>query len=660
MSYVVRLGELENGGVNYAMWLETPHSQPARTLQSVERFGTWPVATGVQQGTVTDLLHIVIRPEQPKNEALDAPLRSALLQTLDTDVAAVPLVIADNDGSRERYRYYVTLGLDEQEDEVAGLHWVATLVTADDAKWRSLEVQTVVWDAFESGAQQVVTNGGDAPALPTYEVRPTADRTAGWDQRMFVAFDPNTRLPSVDEVPFDIANGNWDTAALVTAGDITSADEIGVIVDGREVRRWITGYNTMATKVWINLPYRGSLETRLKQAIGPADVMTELEVARGANDIRLFPPQGMLLVDEEVFTYTGKDVVRGRFLGVTGAAKDTAADSHADFALIHWLEHEIWIVYGGKTAEENFYDDAPEGESLLYDDRKPTIDLPTSSNKRWVFLRWPSDGDASESAEYRFPKWRSFATSLGIAGFTDLVPPEEWDAHPFYRELYLQRLPSDSETAGVGGTSDDWRSYWFVNLPGYWVTALEAGVRATRYDGGDFIAFIHTSLESSEALMELNRPADLNATIYQILNWTGSIDPERIYFAQQGTASMRVTLDTLNVDFSAFAYDGPQFMRTEPQDNYSLEATLTNLTTGEALAIQTELAWENDLGLRIDTGTKKVTLLSDRSNQYQAVTRDAHRQEMLSLVPGDNTLQIEEEGLQGMQVVITFEERTYA
>lgn len=659
MSVILFLGSLANDNDDYWMWLESPHSQPTRSIQSARRYGSWPAATAVEEKAVTDLLHIVIRPEQPMDEALDAPLRSALLRTLDTDRAAVPLVIANDDGTNERYRYYVTQAVDEQEDEVAGLHWVATLVTADDAKWRSVEVQTVVWDAFESGAQKVVTNDGDAPALPTYEMRPTADRTAGWDKRMFVAFDPNTRLASVNEVPFDIANGNWDTAALVTAGDITSADEIGVIVDGREVRRWISSYNTTTTKVWINLSYRGSLETRLKHAIGPADVVTELEVARGANDIRLFPPQGMLLIDEEVFTYTGKDVVRGRFLGVTRAAKDTAADSHADFALLHWLEHEIWIVYGGKTAEENFYDDAPEGESLLYDDRKPTIDLPTSSNKRWVFIKWPSDGDASESAEYRFPKWRSVSTPLGIAGLKELIPPEEGDVHTYYRELYLQRLPSDSETAGVGGTSDDWRSYWFVNLPGYWVTALGVGVRVTRYDGGDFIAFINTSLESSEALFELTRPADLNVTVYRILTWSGSIAPAQIYFAQHGTASMQVTLDTLNIDFSAFAYDGPQFMRTEPQDNYSLDATLANLTTGEALAIQTELAWETDLGLRIDTGTKKVTLLGDRSNQYQAVTRDAHRQEMLPLAPGDNTLQIEEEGLQGMQVVITFEERSY-
>lgn len=651
MSVIVRLGALENDGVDYEMWLESPHAQPGRAVQSADRYGTWPVVTTVQPGAIVDLLHVVIRPELPKNETLDAPLRSALLRTLDTDRAAVPLVIADNDGSNERYRYYVVRSPDEQEDEVAGLHWVATMVTAGDTKWRSVTPTSVVWNAGATGAQQVVANGGDAPAYPTYELRPTADRTAGWDKRMFVAFDPNIAVVGPEEVPYDIADPGWNTAALVTAGTIASADEIGVIIDGREVRRWLTGYNTTATEVWVNLQSRPSQTAILNNGFGAGDVITELEVLPVAADIRLFPNQGMLLIDSEVFTYTGKDNQRGKFLGVKRAAKDTAAGTHTDYATIRWIEHEIWIVYGGQTAEFDFYDDAPEGVVLDYDDRKPTIDLGASTNTHWQFSQWPY-GDTSSTAKYRYPKWRSVESALGTAGLTTLIDPS------LYSQMYVERHPGVVDPL-VGGTWEEWRSYWLVNLPGYWIEALQAEVSAARYDTGDFIVFIGTAVQRDEALLEFTRPPTINERLYETLEWSGSIDPARLYFAQYGTAAMRANLDSLIIDFSSESYDGPQIVRTTAHDNYSLDLTLANLTTAEAIALRTELAWATDLGLRIDSDTRRVTLIGDGSNQYQALTRDAHRQDVLPLLPGDNTLRVDETGLQGMQVVVTFEKRTY-
>ena len=55
-----------------------------------------------------------------------------------------------------------------------------------------------------------------------------------------------------------------------------------------------------------------------------------------------------------------------------------------------------------------------------------------------------------------------------------------------------------------------------------------------------------------------------------------------------------------------------------------------------------------------------VTLLDDGSNQYQAVSRNTRRREMLMLVPGDNTLRVTETGLAGVTVYVGFEEMSYS
>lgn len=645
MSVIVRVGAIENDGEDFVMWLESPNSQPSRDITTLERHRAWPVATMVTPGAVVDLLHVVIRPEQAQDEALDAPLRARLLRELDTDEAAVALVVADPDGSHERYRYYVTQEPREQEDDLYGLHWVFTLMTADDTKWRPMAPTTVIWDVNTDGEQLAISNGGDAPVEPTYQVETVADRGEGWDWRFFVGVDPNTPGMAPDETPYDLTEAAWNTAALVTAGTITSADEIGVIVNGLEARRWIEGFNTANTRVWISLPFGATKETRLARGMGAGDVVTEIELHPSANDIRGWPAQGMLRIDNEMFTYTSKDVARRRFLGVTRAAKDTAAAAHADLAVARWIEHEIWIVYGGQTAATEFAD------GLTYDQRKPTIGLADSRNSVWKFNTWPTE----RAGTHRYPKWRAFETALGGAGLTGLVAPSA------YSQLQLTREAGAIDPATglpVAGTAADWMSYWMVTLPGYSVDRIDLKTTATRLGDGDWLVFIGETDDHAEALIELARPTHVSIPYLEILTWSGPQALARLYFAQYGTAAMEVNLDYWYITFSTEPGDGAQILRTTPRDNYSMALTLRNLTRDEAITLRAELALGD--GLVVDGDTHEVKLLSDGSNQYQALERSAHRAELLPLGAGLNVLAVEEAGLEGVRIVITFEERRYS
>lgn len=652
MSYIVRVGDLLNDGEDYAMWFESPNSQPTNTVHSAERLRDAPLATAVNPSAVMDTLHVVVRPGEPSDDALDAPLRSALLRTLDTRRSAVPVTIADNDGGNERYRYYVTQAIDEQEDDMVGLHWVATLTTADDTMWRSTEKDTVVWDVYADGTQLAVTNGGDAPALPTYRLQPTADREAGWDKRVFVVVHPNAEAITTESTPYDITDGGWNTASLVTAGTLTSADQIGVIVDGMEVRRWIAGYNTTTTRIWVNLAFtQPDRTTRLHpDGITSGDEVLEVRVmdTRSAS-IAGWPSEGMFSIDNEVFTYTGKDAAGRRFTGVTRAARDTVAAEHSGYAYIRLIEHDIWIVYGGQTAEENFFDDAPDGVQLAYDDRKPLLSISDSRNDYWIIYNWP----ASDSP-YRQPRITPYESLLGGTSYSGFLGGGLYNGVGVTRQAGV--LLGGGRIAGI----DESRSYWRISLPGFPIMSVTADVSSKRApDAGEWLVYINTAPESSDAIIQIPQPPA--PTVYSYTTYTNVptpwFHPKAIYFGQEGTAEMEAILTRLRVDFDPD--NGPLIFRTAEHDNYAMDTTLMNRTTEQSVTVQANIVRTTEVGVAVDTELHRVTLIGDGSNYYRYLTKDTHRSEILPLAAGLNTLQLDEVGLVGMRVVIEYRRRYY-
>lgn len=91
---------------------------------------------------------------------------------------------------------------------------------------------------------------------------------------------------------------------------------------------------------------------------------------------------------------------------------------------------------------------------------------------------------------------------------------------------------------------------------------------------------------------------------------------------------------------------------------YDLFLTLENVTTGQSITL--DLPMRLNEQLEVDTAEHAVTLLNDGSSQYQALARSTRRREILALIPGNNTLRVTEDGLDGVTVYIEFEERSYS
>lgn len=640
---VVSVDGLANDGVDYDMWLERPHSQPALRLEMVEAEGADPRVARARRQALTMQLHVRVYGD---SAAETAALREALLAALDTEDAAVALVVADDDGGNERYRMVVaqTPGDEQPESEGLGQHYVATLVTHGETRWRANTATQVTWDVTGSGALTAVTNGGTLPARPRYTFRPTAARGGSenrWAWRQFWA----VRWTSPFErrrYPINVTNGFWDSEALVDGGEIYAPygeDNVAVLVDGVEVRRWLEGYDTATTSVWVNLDFAPSAETGLLTSIGSGDTVSQIEANRS---IDAFPSRGMLLINDEVFTYGAKDNVRQVFLDVTRATKGTTAVDHTGGVsgvghTIYWLQHEVWLVYGGAGFHQ-----LADFEGRPYDAYKPMVDMANSFNDFWSFAEFGQDG-----AEYagRAAMWRKNETP----GHWALAGGDPWTNISVARASQAD-MPGYVDEEGLPD-----RSWWSLNAVAYPVGEVTAVGSSIAYEEAAWDVRVDVA-QGSQYQAAIPQPGVYNE--FEAFDVTADLATgfavEEMRFIQECRGGMQSVLYSLTAQFT----DAPVVYPSVAEEVYSTDVELANVTTGLAFTLRTELALEDEI--EVDTEARTVRRASDGENVYYALERSTRRGEILPLAPGVNTLRVTEEGLAGMTVVIEFEERTYS
>lgn len=627
---IVSLGGIANNDIDYHMWLEFPFSQPGARLERVGRI--------VSQVTQEALLLSVGVRIFGADEAESKALREALLIALDTATAAVALVVSDDDGGAVRYRYVVAQGVDEQRDEEGpGEYFVVTLGTHGDTGWRSIAVRQVTWNVTASGQTTVVANNGSLPARPVYTIRPTAARGEGFAYKMFCAVV--WRGGEATQYPTDVVDAGLSTSGLISLGKLYNGGEgyeanLAVVVDGTPRKRWFGNFNYSNTNVWVNLDWIGCPPMVLDVGFGSGDVVDEIIVDESFIWMMgRFPYSGILMIDDEIFTYSERDATTGVFSGVVRAAKGSAAGNHSRGAAVELIQHDIWLFYGGNGRWSNEMDRSGPGEYAADADAyKPVFNLDDSRNDTWIFEEF---GQSEERYRYRSGTWQRG----GAPGGTGTVG-EPWSGI----ELY------NGQAAGVYADS-----YWWIQSPliiaaaaiigrginyapewGTWHVALYAG-------GAPYIS-IPPLVDGT------GNPVDFD------LSNAGQRDGGQIRFYQNCSGPMSVTADLIVLYWDAG--DTPVVSMGSEMAVYDMALTLENVTTGQRLAVALGMLLNQQLA--IDTRKYLVRLLDDGSNQYQAVSRDTRRQAMLVLAPGNNTLRVTEAGLAGVTVYIEFEEQSYS
>lgn len=637
---VVSLGGISNDGVNYDLWLERPYSQAALTLEQTPREGQDPVVSQARRnGLVMTLNCRIFGADEEESEAL----LEALLAELDTKEAAIALVVANSDGSNERYRTVVCSAVDEQaEGEGTGQYVAATLVTHEETRWRASTPKQITWDATASGQELVVGNEGSLAARPVYTFKPTAAKAGAGNAFLYRVFCAVKWTGwGVSWYPVDVAGGLLDTEALLGAGKIYAPygqNNIGVMVDGRMRRRWVSQFDSATTKVWVNLDFDWRPgATRLAASVGSGDAISELEATE---DISGFPTSGILQIDEEIFSYDGKDDVTRTFMNVIRGAEGSAAAGHVggsggSGAEIYLIQHDIWILYGGSGYWLNTYDPSgPDGFGFMGEDiYRPAFNLDNSGNLLWDFETFGESGDENVH--------RSASWTRGGAAEGTLTIGEPWD------EIAV------TQTGMIYGLTG--YSYWSLRTA-YRLGAMHIIGRGANYDPGSLWRVSMWNQGVEYLAIPEPEPGNIEFDLVDFeLSVTGiSAGYEEVRFEQRCGGPMECRLDRVRLFFD----QGPGVMMAGEIAAYDLDLTLENLTTHQGIRLT--LAMGLGETLEVDTERHTVRLVDDGSSQYQALARDSRRREILPLAAGNNTLKVIEAGLAGVRVHVAFEERRYS
>ncbi|OGT26059.1 MAG: hypothetical protein A2Z17_06835 [Gammaproteobacteria bacterium RBG_16_66_13] len=342
------------------------------TFQPVESeiAGDYPEVARQQPGGKTLPLHIIL------NSLTEANLAS-LKKLCDPDKGAIILKATDGTPVTRRLTVYVVDLRVMAEGDAP--HHVAVLY-APRPVWEQDSEQSDLQTASASPKTWSITNAGTKRAHPTFEVKPTAQKTQanGWLYRRQVVFAWRSELPGVSTnglpYPVNVNEGGLDLSAEQTAGRLlANGNDLRVLVDGEEVSRWLDA-TLVADYVWANISFSPAVAVTNKTAmtaISPANG-EDIELSNVLGTL-LLPESGDILWGSEVIHYASKTATA--LVNITRGFRNTTAAVHNAATTGYRVEHQIELVYGYSGA----------GSPPAPDDEKPVIDLALSTNLKHVY-----------------------------------------------------------------------------------------------------------------------------------------------------------------------------------------------------------------------------------------------------------------------------------
>lgn len=616
---------------------------PRLQANMVERHGRYPLVGGVSRPDETLILRTIIRSATP------IAARAALRTIFETEGGTIKTLIVNGDDGTEQYIQAVCEAHFEFDDFGQAFHSILRI--HDDTSWRSTAVETDTESVTATGQQWQITNEGDQIARPTITITPTDTQPNTNAYRRFVAV--RWRGDGAADYPTDIVNNAWDSAALVSGGKLQAdGDDLRVLVNGGFADYWLDDINTDNTSIWLNLDWQTAVPMTLAADVAASGTVETIDVNES---IANMPPQGILLIDSELFLFTAKNDALRRFTIDARAAHATSEAAHTADTAVYWIQYSIEIQYGNATLSAYVNSGTKE----------PIIELASSSNTSWVYADFGSNPEAS-GVEYTGQWLKTGQYYFTVGGY--------W-VYTWYNE---SQFPN-----GPGGSPDSTDPWEVIGLYEHilnnistanqrWYRHCPCGVTAANFQNGYKYALtgqanwrgrIRSRTNGGGWITEYSIPVPTLANTWQ--TWSQnettlqsnaryiSLELDKIQVGDGGTRwhveASDVTL-TFDTNLTPTTYLAPE------RGNYTIEATLTHVESG--LALQITFATTLDNSLVINTATGEITDLSDGSSQFQAVRRlPRPRVEWLPLLPGTNTLQWDEADVVGVDVTFDWRER---
>ena len=605
---------------------------PESTVSRVARDTDAPIVTHVAQAPRVYYLQVLVEPAAVDD--MD-DRRRAILREFDSTRGPLTVVIENAAGTaRRRYMLFV-VGRPSQVEGQLGDGFMAPVESYDQVFWTAVTPEEVTWQ-LDGSATQDITVPGDIDVYPTYTLTPNAAKAApNWPYSYAVLVEWRSGYGGKHVVE---VSGGLDTATLLANGKVTDGSNIAVFMNGTLRRHWYqesgpNAFGTAATQIWIEMEPRPVIHPRLAKATPASATTWSVE-----NDTGM-PATGTIKVDDEIVSYNSRGP--GVLYGVTRARYGTTAAEHAALAPVTVYAGVGMIFYGPHLT-------VPDSlKSTEYRNaRRPVMIAPGSSNAMWRYEQFAAEG----------------------------APGRWW----YYSHLNSLGFSRESDPSGAHETT--WQFPWTaMGLLAGWTSIssftlrLAVAIKQTVTHGRLVAQLSPASSPSSPVLTAFTESGNASA---QVL-WFGSfprdsnqefattsadirpydLDEEplpgynRLQWQVSGASYLQVDIQQLDIVFDETAT--PVVTRRPEQTDYDLDLAITNLTTGESIAVVFPNMAPGE-SLVIDSQTQTVTYTLDGSSQYPLVQRNAPRPKFLRLVPGVNQLSFVEEGMGEIEVAVSY------
>lgn len=601
--------------------MDAPMS-PVSEAVYIERSNAFPKYAGARMKNST--LPLIINMKGTKHSQ-----RQTIKQWFDTSNATMKkLICIDTADSNKQWYVYakpITVTLEDTPN------LVTVVLALDDPLWRTETENHSTAALTASGQTLTLTVGGNAQALPRIVITPTSNKTTGYLYRYWIPIK-NKLAVKLKSYPLDLTNGGMNTAALVTALKMRSdGADIRVWTDGAETNRWLGSMNTAATKIWTVVDLEPMVQVTLGAAILAGDTVTELSVKSTIANIKtlkknkkLLLASGLLMIGSEAFTYTGIDVSKMKFTGVTRAARGTTAAGHSIADAIDWVQHDMWIVHGDLLATAPTVDDT----------KKPAFDAASSTNTSWVYAQFTRSGGKMAGA------WKPAVVKSANKKADIYTATQATDADPatamglsMYAALKGTRWRAETATlrwsisnpVGITAVTSAGKKYRYatsfpskahlearVQVASKWKT-IEAWNEASPSSAQTWESWTHTGSALSTAASDVDFEFD------------GSVNGSASNAAHFEVTSVTLTLNSSNVPTITAISSVPE------QTNYNLTARITNSANSKFI----DIAYAMPLNKSIVVDTDAKTVIYDgATGALAALTVPETRQDWLPLEPG--------------------------
>jgi hypothetical protein len=570
-----------------------------------------------------------------------------LFDTRAVDLAR--LVVTDSATSEDYYVNATPISFNAE----GGGKKITVVLHISDPVWRKVTADAQTKQCTtDPTTSDTFANGGSYFCRPIITLTPKSARTGGYTYARFVTIYNQTDLAGKN-YPVNVLDTVVDHATLVGAGKAQAdGDDWRVMVDGVQVDQFVGGggYNSATLKSWGTLDFSPRIEATLGVAIADSGAVTTITLESSAASyaaIRKLKAVSnkMVLIDSEVFTFTGVTESAYQLTGVTRAQRFSALAAHTTADTVRWLEHDVMVLYGRATATAQ----------VINANRAPMFAL-TSTNISWVYTDYYEAAYPSRPGSWEGTILSS--TGLNKGGTTALYTANQGTnvtsgaademgmkigVYSYFGAVRTEQASLQwQHTCPFGAITDVLTSGEKYRVAASWPTAslqkllagkwLTAWTEATPASAATWTAFGATATSLS---------GNYSAIRYL---FEGSV-----LAAAANYAAFEV--DTITLTKSATLI--PKVILGAESSQYNINATITN--GAQSIAVTGVMAIDDVLTIDCDAQTVK---LNGAINCLSWITLNTDRREWLRLATGNNTVTYTEAGVVRVDMALTWEERS--